>query len=227
MYKKFHNKILILFILMTGLIPLNPAWLFASTPEKACFKKLLPLEKRLATVGQIGGIWAQFEEIKNLRDKSVIALKLDSKLEKLLFSLRYVCESLNGIPFSDLATYINGFLENRTEQEVRQEFKIHGKSKAEVDLWFKYTYFFNQHKNRKLNPATVQKTIELSHKYFDQYVEFSKRVKQMIPEQSLASAERLIESIDSFLETDLNLAQASFENAQAPYWDIDENYGGS
>lgn len=205
----------------------NSGVLKAATQEKECLKTIMPMEKQLLSVTKDGGVWAQFEARKGLRNDSPIALKVDSKLEQLLNSLHYLCNAINGIPFSDLAAYINGFLEDKTEAEVRTEFNKHGKTKTEVDLWFKYTYFFNEHHNRKLDLTSVQNTIEMSQKYFDRYVSYTNQLKQMNPEASLKEANNIIEEIDSFLESDPNHTKAAFENAQAPYWDIDENYGGS
>ncbi|QPJ63302.1 MAG: hypothetical protein G3M70_16025 [Candidatus Nitronauta litoralis] len=205
----------------------NPELLKAANQEKECLKNIMPLEKQLLAVTEDGGVWAEFEGRPGLRKESATALKVDSKLEQLLNSLHYLCKAINGIPFSDLATYINGFLENKTEKEVRAEFNKHGKTKSEVDLWFKYTYFFNEHHNRKLDPASIQNTIELSKNYFDRYVTYTNKLKRMTSEASLQEANNLIVDVDSFLESDPNHSKAAFENAQVPYWDIDENYGGS
>ncbi len=199
----------------------------AAAPEKACKKKILPFQTRISSVSQLGGTWTLFERNRELREHSVKALKLDQKVNELLTFLNYVCESLNGIPFSELATYINRFLETKSEKEVRKEFKIHGKSAEEIDTWFKYTRFFNAHKDRTLDPNSVETTIEKSEKYFDRYVSFSEHLKNSDSEQSLEEAKQIIQDIDAFFEKNEILAQAIFENAQEPFWDIDENYGGS
>lgn len=227
MDSKLHTKTILVPLLLTLFLLISPVWLFAATQEKECLKTLMPLQKQLLSVTKDGGVWARFEGRTDLQKDSVTALKVDSKLEQLLHSLHYLCDSLNGIPFSDLATYINGFLENRTEEEVRKEFKIHGKNKAEVDIWFKYTYYFNENHNRKLDPVSVQKTIQLSSQFFERYEDFWNQVKKMSTEKTLREAHQIIKDVDSFLESDPNHSKASFENAQAPYWDIDENYGGS
>ncbi len=227
MNSNLHYKTVLIPLLLTLFFWVQPVWVFAATQEKECLKTLMPLEEQLLAVTEDGGVWARFEGRPDLRNESVTALKVDSKLEKLLHSLHYICDALNGIPFSDLAAYINGFLQNRTEKEVRSEFNKHGKTKTEVDLWFKYTYFFNEHHNRKLDPSSVQKTIESSRKYFEHYVSYSNNLKKMNADDSLKKAQNIIKEVDSFLKTDPNHSIAAFENAQAPYWDIDENYGGS
>ncbi len=199
----------------------------ATTPEKACLKSLKPLEQKKFSVSELGGVWSLFEQSSQLRPHSVIGIQLDSKVNQLLVGLKYLCETLNGIPLNDLAEYLDRNLRIKSEQQFRKELAILGKSKAEVEIWIEFYNFARSHMNRKLDIGSVEETIHKAENYFDRYVEYSKLLTKQSHQKSLEGAQRIIGDIQSFFESDRNLSKAKFEMAQVPYWDFDENHGGS
>ena len=52
-------------------------------------------------------MWGYFEKVPELRKLSVDAIQLDSRINKIFFTLDYLCDTEKGIPLNDLATYIS------------------------------------------------------------------------------------------------------------------------
>ncbi|MFQ5482717.1 MAG: hypothetical protein ACE5ER_08155, partial [Nitrospinaceae bacterium] len=195
--------------------------------EKACLQKILPLEKKKSAVGEIGGIWTLFEQSPQLRDKSVAALQLDSQMNRVLVAMKYLCETLHGVPLNDLAEYVTNNLQLKSQKEFKAELIILGKTETEIDIWFAFAKFAQAHEKRALNQASVLATIAAAEPFFERYVRFADELGSRPQSQHRETALKFIQDIETFFEKDANLAQASFETAQVPYWDFEENYGGS
>ena len=76
--------------------------------EPSCSTRFKQLQKENETVILNGGIWGYFEKDSKLRKRSVDALQLDSRINKVIFVLGYLCETQNGIPFVDAGQALEG-----------------------------------------------------------------------------------------------------------------------
>ncbi len=209
----------------TLLIALFPVLAIAKL--NPCQEQLVPLGKQLDQVMQQGGIWSQFEKYRDLRGQSPTALQLDSKMKRLLFSLQYLCETLDGIPFNDLAEYVDKEIRLKGESRFRKDLDILGKSEAEVEIWLTFREFAVKNQHRKLDESSVTETIKKSRTFFERYEALWNQIKPGSGQSTLDRTRQLSQDLDDFHIRDSNLAQATSENAQVPYWDFDENHGGS
>ena len=208
-------------------IPGTSGQALGAPQEKACLKTLRPLEQKKFSVSDLGGVWSLFEQSRQLRPDSTLALQLDHKVSKLLEDLKYLCTTLNGVPLNDLAEYLDRNLRIKSEQQFRKELAILGKSKDEVQIWIEFYNFARTHMDRKLDEQSVQSTIQKASGFFDRYVKFSDDIGQGTKDKTVQDARKIIDDIQSFIQSDLNLSKAEHEMAQVPYWDFDENHGGS
>ena len=74
--------------------------LFVSTAlaKPSCRELVNPLKKNTDSIASNGGLWSYFEKDLFLRKHSSQAIQLDSRINKIFFTLNYLCETKDGIP---------------------------------------------------------------------------------------------------------------------------------
>ncbi len=223
---KYFRFLQIGLLFLFSFIALFPSVIFAN--EKECMSKiqLLIIQKEKAQYN--GGIWSLFEKSKELNVQSVIGLKLDGKINKLIEHLTHLCKTLNGIPLNDLAMIFRDDLKIMSEDEYRKQLVILGKTKKEINVWFEFYDFSLKHENRALDYLSIKETLNESKKIVSSYVKlFLDNQSKGISKPFKTEVESLIDQVSSFSKSNTNLMQAESELAQTPYWDIQESVGGS
>ena len=198
---------------------------FASPP---CHELVVPLIKSSDSIALNGGLWGYFEKDPFLRKYSTQAVQLDSRVNKVFFLLNFLCETKNGIPFNDLATYISRSIAEKGESAFKAELIIFGKTSKQIKGWFNFFKFSQSHRYRILNSFTIQTTINRAIPLISNYTSLEKNINQSIQSKViLKKAEALRVKIDRFLSSDPYITQALDEISHVPYWDINESTGGS
>ena len=222
-----RNHILI-FTFAFFLVPLaltRPAW--SLPPAKQCLSELSPLVKAKNKILQNGGMWSLFERFKSLRPESTVGLQLDSKIQNLVWLLDYLCNTIEGVPLNDLAIYLTENLNQKSENEFRKELIILGKTHKLIDVWFEYAHNAQNNRTRKLDFKLIRLTIQNAQPLVRKYQRLGEHIEQSPDHKQIQSAEDLIRRIEELQTSDSYLSQAIEETAQVPYWDFDENHGGS
>jgi hypothetical protein len=198
---------------------------FASQP---CHKLITPLIKTTDSIALNGGLWGYFEKDPFLRKYSTQAVQLDSRINKVFFILNYLCETRNGIPFNDLATYISRSIADKGKTAFKEELIILGKTSKQIKNWFIFFKFAQSHRLRTLNSSTIRATINKAIPLISNYVSLEKNINQSKQSKIiLENVGALIIKIDEFLSSDPYITQALDEISHVPYWDINESTGGS
>jgi len=216
-------KITSLAILFFLLLP-NSA---VSREADACLGSLQSLEKETVIVGELGGMWTLFEQSKQLRDHSSHAIQTDSRMNELLELLQYLCATIDGVPFNDLAMFLAESLKMESKQDFKKQQIILGKSEAEIDIWLTFFEVSLQIQNRRLEISSIEKSIRKANPLFKEYRALALQISKNSNEAHLENVEILNDKILDLKSSDNYLKQAIHELAQVPFWDIDENYGGS
>ena len=194
----------------------------------SCAKKIKNLIQKKEKLTRNGGAWEVFEKKPQLKINSINGLKLDAKINQIIELSHYLCKTLKGVPLNELATYVLGELELQGEKNFREQLKIFGKPEAEINAWFHYSKIALSFQNRKLDNDSVKQTIENTQNFVEKYETLLKNLwTQTETHAVIPDPLRLIEKINKFLITDSNMALAVHEKSLEPYWDTDENYGGS
>jgi len=215
----------VLFLLFLSLFSGNTA--YANPEVDRCHSQLKPIQKKVEFVDQAGGVWGLFEKFKTLRSQSTQGLQLDKVLKKLLHNLDYLCATLHGVPLNELATFVTGKIHAIGKTQFRNEMILLGKPPQEVDSWLIFAEFALQAEHRSLNPESVQRSILHAETYFNRYKKLAQEIDQAPLSKQGETAGLLFKEVQAFFKTDANVKRAVFENSRVPYWDIDENYGGS
>lgn len=215
----------IFILLQSLLLVLIMSTAFASPP---CLELVTPLIKTNDSIALNGGLWGYFEKDPFLRKYSTQAIQLDSRINKVFFLLNYLCETKNGIPFNDLATYISRSIAEKGEPAFKAELIILGKTSKQIKGWFNFFKIAQSHRFRPLNSSTVRATINRAIPLINNYTNLEKNINQSIQSKVvLKNAEVLRIKIDRFLSSDPYITQALDEISHVPYWDINESTGGS
>ena len=215
-----------IFILLQSLLLTS----FVSTvfASPSCHELVAPLIKTNDSIALNGGLWGYFEKDPFLRKYSTQAVQLDSRINKVFFLLNYLCETKNGIPFNDLATYISRSIANKGEPAFKEELIILGKTSKQIKNWFNFFKFAQSHRLRTLNSSTIRATINKATPLISNYVSLEKNINQSKQSKViLENAGALRVKIDGFLSSDPYITQALDEISHVPYWDINESTGGS
>jgi len=196
--------------------------------DKECLNEIKLLINHKEKAQYNGGFWNLFEKSSQLNTQSVIGLKLDREVNRLIEHLTHLCKTLNGIPLNDLAMIVRDDLKLMNKEEYRSQLKILGKSKKEIDTWFAFYKFASEHEHRTLNYASVKETLKYSKILVSSYTKlYLKNKLNDNSETFKKKVESLFKQISSFTKSNKNLTQAQRELAQVPYWDIQESVGGS
>jgi hypothetical protein len=201
------------------------AW--TQTSIQNCGDQLSPLKKTKDAIIGDGGMWGVFERHKALREKSNKAIQLDSKIQQLVWLLDYLCNTAEGVPLNELATYLTENLKEKSKPQFKKELIILGKSEAEIDLWFVFSEISLKNETRKLSMETVYVSIQKALPLLIKYKALAKEVDQSPNEKQIEDVDALYQEIERLESSDSYLVQALLETSQVPHWDIDESTGGS
>jgi len=220
MTMKLHKSFL-LFIQVILIVP----WLggAAQAGSNACDQMSHPLHGKVNAIKDRGGMWARFEMGRKLQDHSALALKVDSKVIGLMFTLDYLCATLDGIPFNDVAEYIVPQVKAIGEKGFIKKHVDLGHSMKDVTDWVNYGRFSVKNLNRKLELNQIRKTMALAKSPVERYERLFKET-QAAP-KVIAETKALIADIEKLHATDPYLKQADDENGQVPHSSILSNTG--
>jgi len=193
-----------------------------------CHSQIAPLHQERDKVSQLDGIWGLFEKNNTLQGNSVLAINIDRKINSIIFHLKYLCDTLNGIPMNEVARYVRDGIEEKGENRFRKELIDLGKPETEIDIWFSFTKFSIKNKERSLNVESIAESIKSAVPFIDSYVLIAEKINNKEINDSIAkSVKKLSNQIDNFFLSDKYMNQALTENRNIPYVDINESSGGS
>jgi len=217
---KLHKSFLY-FIAAMLIVP----WLFSSVQARsnACDDLTHPLHNKVNAIKDRGGMWARFEKGRKLQNHSALAHRVDSKVIGLMFTLDYLCDTLDGIPFNDVAEYIVPQVKEMGEAGFIRKHVDLGHSMKDVTDWVNYGRFSVKNRNRKLEIDQIRKTIDLARSPVERYERLYRKT-QAAP-AVIAETKALIADIEKLHATDSYLEQADHENNQVPHSSILSNTG--
>ena len=193
-----------------------------------CRKQIIPLKELVEQVAELDGVWGLFQKKPELQDHSSLSINLDKSINSIIFHLEFLCDTIDGIPFDELSDYVSVSLAEKGAEKFKQELIILGKNEGQIKVWFEFSKFAVANRYRALDPEKISHSIQVSQPLIKSYLELAKRIdrKENI-ESVIKETKSLTDQIENFFKTDPYMSQALHENAQIPYADWDENYGGS
>jgi hypothetical protein len=193
-----------------------------------CRKQIIQLKDLGEQVAELDGIWGLFQKRSELQGNSALSINLDRSVNSIIFHLEFLCDTIDGIPFDELSDYVSVSLAEKGAEKFKQELIILGKNEGQIKVWFEFSKFAVANRYRALDPEKISHSIRLSHPLIKSYLELAKRIDRKQDIGSVIEEVKILTGqIKIFFKTDPYMSQAIHENAQIPYADWDENYGGS
>lgn len=185
--------------------------------EQACYDYFRPLENLALEIKGRGGTWELFEKRGIFRDHAIIGLHADSKITALIFTIDYLCESQEGIPFNDVAVQVVPTLEEKGLEGFIEYYLVLAHELNEIKGWAKYAEWYKANHKRKLDINQTKTTIDNARLYFESYRALAVKMKTTNDiEGIIKDGKALIEDIVKFNTIDPLLIQANFENSKIP-----------
>ena len=200
----------------------------AESNSSNCLDLIKPLDHKRKNAGEAGGMWGIFARSPALDGHSKDAVTLDSNINKLVVTLVYMCKTRSGVPFNELASFITRKIKEVGADRFRREQIDLGKPEKDVDDWLEYSKIAEANEKRVLDLGKIKTSIQgagvFINRYWKLFSDFKNKDKV---DTILPATVALNQKIKEFMTSDPYMALALFEDSQIPFWDIDENYGGS
>jgi hypothetical protein len=195
----------------------------AEAGSKPCQDLVGSLHNQVNFVKDRGGMWSLYEKRPGLDKHSGLALKVDSKIIGLMFTLDYLCETQEGIPFNDIAEYVVSNVKKKGREGFIQENVQLGHPLKVVTEWADFADFSVSNLTRKLDIELIKKTAQQAQGPVDRYVDLYSGKHS--DSELLAKSKALIADTEQLHKTDLYLKQADYENSQVPHSSVLANSG--
>ncbi len=146
-------------------------------------------------------------------------MHLDQKAIALIYTLDYICRSLDGIPRNDVSNYILPLWREKGEKEfIKYQTEGYGYAVEEVMTWVEYARYYEKNYKRKLDFAQVQETMKKSKPLVDRFVDIVHQVRETNKvKEVVEKSKALINEFASLHKTDPVLKQADGENLAIPH----------
>jgi hypothetical protein len=184
------------------------------TDADSCLKSVTPMEKRRDAVQREGGLWGHMEQA-GLQTYSPIGMLVDTKLNKMVFALRHLCRTAKGVPYDDLARFMNERLETKGEATLRAEFKEMGKEPATIERYFEFNKAAKIANARVLDLAAVHRAVVQGELFIAKYEEFAGKLRAK-DTATVGDVQALHDALDEFLGKDPLMLLAVREDSMSP-----------
>jgi hypothetical protein len=184
----------------------------------SCLALLNPLDKTRMFVQREGGAWSMFERSALIKPYSNSGMQIDSNMNKLVFSLRHLCRTAQGVPQNDLALEVNDFINRMGKEKTREHFiEDVGEAPADVDLWLKHAEFSRKNTTRKVPYSEIQALILKTQPLMDLYRNlWDRKVDESNKDAFLSDSITLLAVIKNRLANEPRVVMAMKEDTEAP-----------
>ena len=184
----------------------------------SCFALLDPLDKTRMFVQREGGAWSMFERSALIRADSNHGMQIDSNMNKLVFSLRHLCSTAEGVPQSNLSLKVNAIIDQLGKEKAREHFTEEvGEAPADVELWLNHAEFSKQNTKRKVPSSEIQQLILKTQPLIDLYREmWDRKVDESNKEKFLSDSVTLLAVIKNRLANEPRVVMAMKEDTELP-----------
>jgi len=184
----------------------------------SCLALLNPLDKTRMFVQREGGAWSMFERSALIKPYSNNGMQIDSHLNKLVFSLRHLCQTAQGVPQNDLALKVNAVIDQMGKEKAREHYtEVVGEAPEDVELWLKHAEFSLKNTTRKVPYSEIQALILKTQPLIDLYKDlWDRKVDESNKDAFLSDSITLLAVIKNRLANEPRVVMAMKEDTEAP-----------
>lgn len=192
------------------------------TDVKSCLTLLKPLDKKRTAVQKAGGAWHVFERSPEVRGYSENAMQIDSTINKLIASLRHLCDTAKGLPQDTISLVIAKNIAEKGKEVVRKDFQDLGEAEEDIETWLEYAEYWKKNEKRNLDYKLIEELLVRVKPMIGFYEELAKRqVDETTKQNFLSDATTLLKAMKKISSTDEYLVLALKEDRDAPYENFD------
>ena len=215
-------------------IPINTSLVAKITSEKpglivttdvvSCLDRLESLDLRRTLVQKFGGMWGAFERNVDSKPYSFYGMQLDSNVNKMVFSLRYLCQTSEGVPLNNVAIEFKKLMQDHGREEAVKILLSRGEHPEDIEVFLNYEEFARKIRERKIGFKVINPRLDQAELLIDLYEELSnKSIDEQSTDTFLSSSVTLLKVMNEFLQTDQMMVMALNEDGLVPYHHIDQD----
>ena len=188
----------------------------------SCLALLKPLDSKRTAVQNGGGMWGAFERSPEVRSYSKNGMQIDSRINKLIFSLGHLCRTAKGLPQNNIARVISQKVSKNGVEAVTREFMDLGEPKKDIEIWLEYAGYWEKNQKRDLSYEYIEGLMAQSAPLINFYEELtSQQVDANSKPGFLSDSVTLLETVKKLSSTDEYMVLALSEEKDAPYENLD------
>jgi len=215
-------------------IPINTSLVAKITSEKpglivttdvvSCLDRLESLDLRRTLVQKFGGMWGAFERNVDSKPYSFYGMQLDSNVNKMVFSLRYLCQTSEGVPLNNVAIEFKKLMQDHGREETIKILLSRGEHPEDIEVFLNYEEFARKIRERKIDFKVISPRLDQAERLIDLYEELSnKSIDEQSTDTFLSNSVTLLKVMNEFLQTDQVMAMALNEDGLVPYHHVDQD----
>jgi len=175
--------------------------------EKECLAQASELDQRRTEVQKRGGLWHVFERVAEAKKYSDYGMQLDSQMNRMVFSLKYICRATKGIPLDGWSRTIVSQLEKEGKEKTYENYIELGNDPADVDKWISFGEMVIESKKRNISYKKIGESISRSVNMVGLYEKLSLQTPDKDSIQSFfTKASTLLSVIKDSFVSDPNIA---------------------
>ena len=215
-------------------IPINTSLVAKITTEKpglivttdvvSCLDRLESLDLRRTLVQKFGGMWGAFERNVDSKPYSFYGMQLDSNVNKMVFSLRYLCQTSEGVPLNNVAIEFKKLMQDHGREEAIKILLSRGEHPEDIEVFLNYEEFARKIRERKIDFKVISPRLDQAERLIDLYEELSnKSIDEQSTDTFLSNSVTLLKVMNEFLQTDQMMVMALNEDGLVPYHHVDQD----
>ncbi len=169
-------------------------------------------------------MWGAFERSAEAKPYSFNGMQLDSNMNKLIFGLRHLCKTAEGVPMNEVATEVAALLEAKGREQAEKTLISRGEHPKDIERLLNYAETARKGSARKVDFKTISSRFDRAESLIDLYEELSKRpVDKNSVNAFLSDGVTLLKVLNDFIQTDKIMVMALNEDDLVPYHHIDQD----
>ena len=198
--------------------------LIVTTDVVSCLDRLESLDLRRTLVQKFGGMWGAFERNVGSKPYSFYGMQLDSNVNKIVFSLRYLCQTSEGVPLNNVAIEFKKLMQDHGREEAVKILLSRGEHPEDIEVFLNYEEFARKIRERKIDFKVINPRLDQAELLIDLYEELSnKSIDEQSTDTFLSNSVTLLKVMNEFLQTDQVMVMALNEDGLVPYHHIDQD----
>ena len=198
--------------------------LIVTTDVVSCLDRLESLDLRRTLVQKFGGMWGAFERNVDSKPYSFYGMQLDSNVNKMVFSLRYLCQTSEGVPLNNVAIEFKKLMQDHGREEAIKILLSRGEHPEDIEVFLNYEEFARKIRERKIDFKVISPRLDQAERLIDLYEELSnKSIDEQSTDTFLSNSVTLLKVMNKFLQTDQMMVMALNEDGLVPYHHVDQD----